>query len=155
MGKARRRRNATTPPSSSSSSNNKSTRQEASEVKSQKNPDNDETLFQTFHRHPLVRAAVTVGIPYVMYMAWQLVPLQHPNWVSRITLGVVQLRPVVSIRQKRQLLIVGSMSSGTTSMADEFQRKLGLEGEFFCVGGYFLLRGRFLLNGMSLFVFWW
>jgi len=66
-------------------------------------------------------------------MSWQIVPLQHPSWVSKITLGAVKLRPVVPIQQERQLLIVGSMSSGTTSMADEFQKKLGLEGEF-CIG---------------------
>ena len=132
MGKASIRRRKKDAAGVSTQSDNpaskKQTKKEEDTAKDPKQePEEDETLWETFTGHPLIRAVVTVGIPYSLYVFSQILPLQHPTFLSKMTLGIIQLRPVVPIEEERQLLIVGSMSSGTTSMANEFQKKLGLE----------------------------
>lgn len=74
-------------------------------------------------RHPLFWAIIVLGIPYLTHLGVRWVTLQHPFWNGA--------RPAVSMNDTRQVLIVGSMSSGTSSTADglrnEFQLEVGHE----------------------------
>jgi hypothetical protein len=81
-----------------------------------------ETLWQTFYRHPVVRITVGVVVPYAIYIAYLYVRLQKPELLS-----LWSLRPAVGVPDARQLLIMGSMSSGTTQVAAELSRLLDLE----------------------------
>lgn len=69
--------------------------------------DNDETLKETFLRHPLVRVAPFVLLPYVIYHLIYFLRLKHPEWISYGTLGLVHLRPATEQGAPRQVLILG------------------------------------------------
>jgi hypothetical protein len=69
--------------------------------------------------HPLVWALVLIGIPYGLHLATRWILLQHP--ITDVT------RPAVGLMDPRQVLILGSMSSGTSSMALALQDELQLE----------------------------
>lgn len=92
--------------------------------------DSEETLWQTLRRHPLVKVVPVVLIFYTLHFAYYFFQLQRPDLLASATLGKVQLRPAVSVTDQRQLLIVGTMSSGMEEMAADLSDKLGLEVGF-------------------------
>ncbi|KAL9184410.1 hypothetical protein ACHAXT_002496 [Thalassiosira profunda] len=86
------------------------------------------TLGEVVSNHPLVRVGKYVFIPYLLYYARFYLRLQHPEYVSKATGGLVNLRPVVhGADSPRQVLIVATPGSGTVQMASELKKKLGLE----------------------------
>lgn len=87
----------------------------------------DETLWQTFTKHPLVVVAPFVLFPYVLYTAYLYFMLRRPDLVETFTMGAVQLRPAVLDTDERQLLIVGAMGSGTTQVASSLTLTMKLE----------------------------
>lgn len=90
-------------------------------------PPEEETLWKTFRSHPLVQVMPLILFPYAFYLAFNYFGLQRPDIVASATLGMIQLRPAVSVTDERQLLIVGTMSSGTEQVAGDLNAKLKLE----------------------------
>ena len=85
------------------------------------------TAWELFTAHPLIKVGKFIVIPYILYLAYYFIPLQHPEFISKITLGLVNLRPVVHGTDiPRQVLILASQSSGTVQMTQELN-DLGLE----------------------------
>mmetsp|Transcript_52041 Transcript_52041/g.156174 ORF Transcript_52041/g.156174 Transcript_52041/m.156174 type:complete len:359 (-) Transcript_52041:698-1774(-) len=85
------------------------------------------TLWGTFTGHPLIRIAPFVLVPYAFYLLFYKLTLQRPDLLSSATLGFLDLRPAVGIDDERQLLVVGTISSGTAQVASDLREKLGLE----------------------------
>mmetsp|Transcript_24027 Transcript_24027/g.43437 ORF Transcript_24027/g.43437 Transcript_24027/m.43437 type:complete len:387 (-) Transcript_24027:303-1463(-) len=80
------------------------------------------TAWETISRHPAVLGLVFLGIPYAIYCSYFFLLLQKPHWISNDL-----LRPAVSMADERQVLIVGTMSSGTTQITHELHDILNLE----------------------------
>jgi hypothetical protein len=76
---------------------------------------------------PLFCIVACAMMPYVVYVCYLFVLLQHPDLIAKATLGIVHSRPAVGLKDPRQLLIVGTMSSGTSQVADDMRTKLNLE----------------------------
>ena len=68
-----------------------------------------------------------VLIPYILYISCLFLQLQRPDIVETATLGLLQLRPAVTKTDTRQVLIVGTMSSGTVQVAHDLTHQLPLE----------------------------
>jgi hypothetical protein len=75
----------------------------------------EESAWRVIRRHPAFLGLVFMGIPYLLHLTARYVALQHPEWVSFAAL----LRPAVPMDSERQVLVVGSMSSGTSQVAHE------------------------------------
>jgi len=65
--------------------------------------------------------------PYLLYLLYLILHLQKPHIISKATLGLIKLRPAVKVTDPRQVLILGSISSGTTQIANDLSHKLKLE----------------------------
>lgn len=87
----------------------------------------EQTAWQIVKDHPLAMVLPIVLIPYSVYLAFLFFQLQRPDIVASSTLGMVQLRPAISNTDERQLLIVGTMSSGTVQVASDLREHLDLE----------------------------
>jgi hypothetical protein len=81
------------------------------------------SLWTTFSSHPLVQVAAVILPIFFLYHAYYFFILQHPEYLQ----PVLKLRPSVGLTDERQLLIVGTMSSGTTQVAAELSKNLNLE----------------------------
>lgn len=86
--------------------------------------DAEKTLSQVFFEHPLVVVAKWVLTPYFLYVAYMYLRLERPDLLT--PLGI-HLRPAVAISETRQVLIVGSMSSGTVQVASDLSAHFKLE----------------------------
>ena len=95
----------------------------------------DMTMFEIIYRHPLVRVATFIMVPYLIYVGNLYLQLQHPEYITKFTGGLIQPRPAVhGTNIPRQVLIVtttpgksGQSSSGTVEMAMELRKQLSLE----------------------------
>ena len=87
----------------------------------------DETLWETFMSHPLGAYGPYLLAPVVLYFALNYVVLKNPEIVSALTLGVFSLRPAVRREDTRQVLILGSIGSGTIPLAKAVRDVLHLE----------------------------
>ena len=87
----------------------------------------EKTAWEVFTQHPLIWVGKFIMPPYALYLAYFFFRLQHPEYLSKATAGIISLRPSVGIQDPRQLLIVASPSSGTVQMQKELKYKLGLE----------------------------
>lgn len=83
----------------------------------------ERTLSQIFWEHPLIVVLPFVLIPYLLYNAYLYVVLQRPELASPL----YSLRPALKVSEPRQVLIVGTMSSGTTQVAHELHSNFALE----------------------------
>ena len=74
--------------------------------------DEEVPMWHVIRKHPLFWALLLLGIPYSLHLGYRWIVLQHPpeGW-----------RPAVAMNDTRQVLILGSMSSGTSSMAKALQ----------------------------------
>lgn len=77
----------------------------------------EESAWQTVKNHPLAMVLPIVLIPYCFYLAFIFLQLQRPDILSTATFGLVELRPAISPTDERQMLIVGTMSSGTVQVS--------------------------------------
>mmetsp|Transcript_37613 Transcript_37613/g.81975 ORF Transcript_37613/g.81975 Transcript_37613/m.81975 type:complete len:437 (+) Transcript_37613:104-1414(+) len=87
----------------------------------------DMTLRQVFNQHPLIQVGKFIAIPYLLYLGYYYLQLQHPDYLSKATAGIISLRPAVDVTDPRQLLIIASPSSGTAQIKAELEQKLRLE----------------------------
>lgn len=88
----------------------------------------DMTTRDIFKRHPMIRVGKFVFIPYLLYYAYYYIRLQHPEYMTKATGGIINLRPsVYGTNTPRQVLIVATPGSGTVQMVNELQKKLSLE----------------------------
>jgi len=88
----------------------------------------DMTTRDIFKRHPMIRVGKFVFIPYLLYYAYYYIRLQHPEYMTKATGGIINLRPAVyGTNTSRQVLIVATPGSGTVQMTNELQKKLSLE----------------------------
>lgn len=85
----------------------------------------EETLLQTFISHPLIIVLPIVLLPYCLYRFFYYTRLQHPEILTS-TLGL-PIRPGVKLTEERQLLIVGTMSSGTVQVTADLYEQFELE----------------------------
>jgi hypothetical protein len=87
------------------------------------------TLWELFTAHPLIYVGKFILVPYILYLSYYFIPLQHPQSISKVTLGLIRLRPAVhgANDTSRQVLILASQSSGTVQMTRELNDLLGLE----------------------------
>eukprot|EP00569_Conticribra_weissflogii_P005541 CAMPEP_0171344172 /NCGR_PEP_ID=MMETSP0878-20121228/18816_1 /TAXON_ID=67004 /ORGANISM="Thalassiosira weissflogii, Strain CCMP1336" /LENGTH=458 /DNA_ID=CAMNT_0011847297 /DNA_START=21 /DNA_END=1397 /DNA_ORIENTATION=+ len=91
-----------------------------------KHPD-DMTLLEVFLSHPLVKVGKFFLLPYLLYLSYYSLLLQHPHHLSTLTLNILSPRPAVGVHSPRQLLIVAPPSSGTVQIQKELKNKLHLE----------------------------
>jgi hypothetical protein len=130
----RRGKKQAAPLEASSKRNDATSRKESSQQST-----DEKTLSQIFWGHPLIVVLPYVMVPYLIYHAYHYVLLQRPELVSPF----IGLRPALAITDPRQVLIVGTMSSGTTQVAYELSTHFGLEVQhevsdstsFFCRDG--------------------
>ena len=121
---ARRRRDKKAKPVIDDKSNSSSKK----DAQSNETKDTDDmTLWQVFTEHPLIKAGKFILIPYALYLSYYYFQLQHPEYLSKATAGVINLRPAVGVTDLRQLLIVGSPSTGTVQMHTTLRNQLRLE----------------------------
>jgi len=104
-----------------SSSAKKTKKDVSKEVKSQEDDEEEKELTYNWRSHWLfgfIRITVIVCIPYAVYLGYLMLFLQYP---------LPGMRPAVRTNDTRQLLVVGSMSTGTTQVAKDLKQQLGLE----------------------------
>ena len=109
--------------SSKPSDDNKKAKQQQQKSQEQSDDENNPSSATTrdvILRHPLFWLLILVGIPYFVYLGYRWIVLQHPF----VSLG---MRPPVGNTDIRQVLIIGSMSSGTSSIADSLRHDIGIE----------------------------
>ncbi|CAB9522208.1 expressed unknown protein [Seminavis robusta] len=85
---------------------------------------NDKSPIQVFLEHPLVVVLPWFAIPYLLYNAYFFLQLQRPDFLEPFG---ISLRPPVGVEDPRQVLIVGSMSSGTMQVQHDLTTLLQLE----------------------------
>lgn len=86
------------------------------------------TAGEVLTQHPLIRVGKFVFIPYLLYLSFYYLRLQHPEYISKATLGLINLRPsIIGTDTPRQMLIVATPGSGTVQMSSELKNKLSLE----------------------------
>jgi hypothetical protein len=78
-----------------------------------------QTAWDVIRHHPLFWALLLLGVPYLLFVMWRWVVLQHPF--------ISGMRPAVGMNDTRQVLIIGSMSCGTSSIAQALREEVGLE----------------------------
>ena len=78
-----------------------------------------QTAWDVIRHHPLFWASILLGFPYILFVGWRWIVLQHPFLPG--------MRPAVGMNDTRQLLIIGSMSSGTSSIAQALRQDVGIE----------------------------
>jgi hypothetical protein len=88
--------------------------------------DDEVSLWATFSSHPLVQVAAVILPIFFLHRAYYFLMLQHPEYLQPLQ-PILQLRPSIGVTDERQLLIVGTMSSGTTQVAAELSKHLNLE----------------------------
>ncbi|KAK1740010.1 hypothetical protein QTG54_008960 [Skeletonema marinoi] len=76
------------------------------------------------HKNPLFVITAVILMPYALYNAYLYLFLQHPELISFL---YPTIRPAVKVHDSRQLLIVGTISSGTSQVAQDLKNNLGLE----------------------------
>lgn len=89
-----------------------------------------ETTWDTIKGHwsfKLYLITAFVVVPYGVYVGYHFLLLQRPDIVTKATMGLYTPRPPVRTQDPRQVLIVGTMSSGTSQTAADLKKKLGLE----------------------------
>jgi len=89
-------------------------------------PEN-ETLWQTFTNHPLVMISPFVLVPAIVYYVFYYFLLQHPELISSATFGIIPLRPAVRVTDERQVLVLGSLGSGTLQLATKLNQIFYME----------------------------
>eukprot|EP01082_Thalassiosira_pseudonana_P007919 g6705.t1 g6705 contig23:1061029-1062153(-) len=84
---------------------------------------NEMTTWEIFTTHPLIYVGKFIIIPYILYLSYYFILLQHPEYLP------LNLRPSIigSSASPRQLLVVASPGSGTVQMASELRNSLHLE----------------------------
>jgi len=86
------------------------------------------TIWDVVKENPFIFITlVAVMIPYIFYNIYLFVCLQHPEIMSVATMGFLHPRPAVKISDPRQVLILGTISSGTTQVSFDLKKKLSLE----------------------------
>ena len=120
MGSLRRRKTA---------KKSDSTKEEQSTSSDQAKPPTTEeeeehwtTVIREHWMFPIFFISVVILTPYCLYVAYLYLVLQRPE-----LLFFLPLRPAVNETDPRQLLIVGTMSSGTSQVAHDLQKQLQLE----------------------------
>ncbi|KAL7537656.1 hypothetical protein ACHAXR_007981 [Thalassiosira sp. AJA248-18] len=88
----------------------------------------DMNAWEIFTKHPLIHVGKFILIPYLIYLSRFYVQLQHPEYISKMTGGIINLRPAIyGTNISRQVLIVATPGSGTVQMSSELRNKLSLE----------------------------
>jgi hypothetical protein len=88
----------------------------------------DPTAWDTLLSHwslPFYAITLAIALPIVLKGLYLYLFLERPDMVAQYT--GLQLRPAVRLTESRPLLVVGTMSGGTTQVAHELQKTLGLE----------------------------
>lgn len=125
MGTVKKRRNATREKetkkgtTSASSATTESTKPSIAREFTENDIDLSETTWAVIRRHPLFWGLLLLGVPYMLYLGWRWIVLQHPFLPG--------MRPAVGMNDPRQVLIIGTMSSGTSSMAKGLREDVGIE----------------------------
>jgi thiamine pyrophosphokinase len=86
-------------------------------------PDVPETLWETFIGHPLIVVAPYIVIPYLVMTSFFFFSLRRPD----ILKGLVSLRPAVPMNERRQVLILGAIGSGTQQITESLSKIMKLE----------------------------
>ena len=89
-------------------------------TESSEDTQDQETVWQVIRKHPLFWALVLLGIPYGLHLGGRFVILQHPYLIPSVVF-TDNIRPAVTMSDARQVLIIGTMSSGTSSIANELR----------------------------------
>ncbi len=76
------------------------------------------------NKNPFFVITAVILMPYALYNAYLYLFLQHPELLSFI---YPSIRPAVQLNDPRQLLIVGTIGSGTTQVVADLTNNLGLE----------------------------
>ena len=86
------------------------------------------TFWGVVKENPFISITmVAFMIPYIFYNTYLFVCLQHPEIISVASMGFLYPRPAVKITDPRQVLIIGTISSGTTQVYHDLKKKLRLE----------------------------
>ena len=79
---------------------------------------------ERIHKNPFCVITAVILMPYALWNTYLYVFLQHPEVISFL---YPTIRPAVKLHDTRQLLIVGTISSGTSQVARDLKNNLGLE----------------------------
>ena len=103
----------------------KTTKEAEHEQQYQEEEKDEDPTWHVIRRHPAFLLMIVLVIPYSLWNVWTRIVLQHPELVNRYF--HTELRPSVQMDDPRQLLIIGSMSSGTSQIAQDFIHKFHME----------------------------
>lgn len=109
-----------------SSTSNKDTSDPSSNKDTSSNTP-EQSLWEVAKDTPIVLITMVILIPYAVYNIYLFLVLRHPEIISLATMGVLHPRPAVKLTDPRQVLIMGTISSGTSQVSDDLKKKLGLE----------------------------
>lgn len=90
----------------------------------------EDTAWDVIRGHwasPFIAITLVIMIPYYLYVLYCFLLLQKPQWLQTATLGLLVPRPAVPLTHHRQVLIVGTICSGTTQTTHDLKNKFGLE----------------------------
>jgi len=76
---------------------------------------------------PFIMITIAIMTLYTLHNLYLFLFLQHPDAIALATAGILRPRPAVQLTDPRQVLIVGSISSGTTQVSADLKEQFGLE----------------------------
>lgn len=85
------------------------------------------TLKGIMKQFPFTWITILIFIPKLVRDFYCYAVLQEPGWLAMGTFGLLSLRPAVGVTDPRQVLILGSISSGTTQVTYDMKQNLKLE----------------------------
>jgi hypothetical protein len=96
-------------------------KEEAKKTRDAPPVEDDETIWSILRSHPLMKILPLLLVPYIIYRVYFFLRLQHPEYLGGL------LRSGVGLTQERQLLVVGSLASGTAQSTASLVDTFGLE----------------------------
>ena len=82
------------------------------------------TLFGFMKQFPFTWITIAIFIPKLVRDTYMYAVLQEPGWLAKGSFGLLSLRPAVGVTDPRQVLILGSISSGTTQVTYDMKQNL-------------------------------
>jgi len=78
--------------------------------------------------YPIIAITTIVMLPYALYNVYLYLHLQRPDLLTTASMGLYRPRlPAIQLHDPRQVLIVGTISSGTSQVTADLKRMLNLE----------------------------
>ena len=123
----RRKKTSKRSRNNASSKNGKDASAAAKTSNKDANPATDQTRWDVIKESPFILITIAITTLYSLHNLYLFLFLQHPDAIALASAGILRPRPAVQLTDPRQVLIVGSISSGTTQVSADLKKQFGLE----------------------------